>query len=72
MQNEQSKRMHVRFVADPSPSSKPSKTMTTLAAQDGSRIFVVNVTEDSSAISAINTLLGFSNGSEKSTSTSSE
>jgi len=59
MPNENSKQMHVRFVAEPLASSSHSKIMTTVVAPDGSKNFVVNVTEGFCATSVINTLLGF-------------
>lgn len=62
MQNERSNETHVRFVAAPSTSSCPSKTTTTSAVRDGSTVSVVCAIGESSATSAISTLLDSSNG----------
>lgn len=62
MQSETLKITPVRFVAAPSGNSPRSKTTTISAALEGSNVSVVCAIGDSSATSAISTLLDSSNG----------
>lgn len=52
MNNEQLRKTRVLFVAAPSHNSKPTKTMTTNVAPDGSSVIVVNATAPCFATSA--------------------
>lgn len=62
MQNVPRKTTVVRFVDGTLENSPRSKTTTISAAPDGSIVSVVNVTGESSVISAISMLLDSSNG----------
>jgi hypothetical protein len=62
MKSVQPNKIAVRYVAAPSMSSQPSKTTTISAAREGSNVSVVCAIGDSSATSAISTLLDSSNG----------
>ena len=63
MNNVESKRTRVKFVAAPSPNSKPTKTTITNVALDGSRDIVVNAIALSSATSATRRLSALSSTS---------
>ena len=62
MQNEKSKRTHVRFVAAPSPNSNRIKTMITVAVLDDSNTSAENATEEFCATCATSMLSDFLNG----------